>query len=217
VTIVACETLRHCSGARINFETTTPKGYRPEPIEVAVISLNFQAGQLTKTARFTELMQPPLHAPVTPFDIDQTGITPAMVADKPPAAQVLAKLDASLTAPGPALLVAHHAPVEAGAIHDYREHCPNLAVTHLLDTVKMAKVVHPDLPSHGLDSLMIALGIPRPADRHRAMADVGVTVDLFQRLLVAGEKAGCWHSLREVRKLAGLTPKAAMPQQEALF
>jgi len=36
-----------------------------------------------------------------------------MVDGKPPAAHVLARLDALLATPGPALLVAHHAPVEA--------------------------------------------------------------------------------------------------------
>jgi DNA polymerase-3 subunit epsilon len=64
---------------------------------------------------------------------------------------------------------------------------------------------------------MTALGIPRPADRHRAVADVAVTVDLFQRLLLAGAEAGRWHTLREVSKLCGYEPKAAMPRQEALF
>jgi DNA polymerase III subunit epsilon len=64
---------------------------------------------------------------------------------------------------------------------------------------------------------MTALGIPHPADRHRAMADVQVTVSLFKRLLLAGSEAGRWRSLHEVRKLAGLAPKAAMPQREALF
>jgi DNA polymerase-3 subunit epsilon len=201
----------------IDFETTTPRGYRPEPIEVAVISLRVQAGQLTETARFTGLMRPPPHAPVTPFDIDQTGITPQMVADQPPAAEVLAQLDALLAPSAPSLLVAHHAPVEGGVLYDYREHCPHLSLTHLLDTVRLARTVHPDLPSHGLDALMNALAIPRPADRHRAMADVQVTVQLFRRLLHDGTQQGQWATLQHLRKKAGYDAKAAMPHQEALF
>lgn len=201
----------------IDFETTTPKGCRPEPIEVAVTSLGVRRGKLAETARFTELMKPPPHAPVTAFDTGQTGITPAMVAGKPPAAEVLATLDALLATSGPALLVAHSAPVEAGLLYDYRDHCPWLARTHLLDTIKLARAAYPDLPSHGLDTLIAELGIPRPADRHRAMADVTVTVDLFQRLLAVGAEAGHWHSLREIRKAAGYEPRAAQPHQEALF
>src|SRR5258707_2960253 len=138
----------------IDFETTTPRGYSPEPIEVAVISLRAHDGQLVEGPRFTQLMRPPPHAPVTPFDIDQTGITPAMVADKAPAAEVLGKLDAFIASPDAALLVAHHAPVEAGVLYAYREHCSGLARTGLLDTVRLARAVYPDLPSHGLDALM---------------------------------------------------------------
>jgi DNA polymerase-3 subunit epsilon len=73
------------------------------------------------------------------------------------------------------------------------------------------------LPSHGLDALMNALAIPRPADRHRAMADVQVTVQLFRRLLRDGTQQGQWTTLQQVRKKAGYDAKAAMPHQEALF
>jgi DNA polymerase III epsilon subunit-like protein len=201
----------------IDFETTTPRGYPPEPIEVAVISLRLQSRQLAETTRFTGLMQPPPHAPVTAFDTGQTGITPQMLAGCPPAGEILARLDTLLGPAQPALLVAHHAPVEAGVLYAYRAWCPYLAVTHLIDTVRLARAVHPDLPSHGLDALMQALGIPRPADRHRAMADVQVTADLFRLLLHAGAEAGLWDTLRKVRKTAGYEPKAAKPVQETLF
>lgn len=201
----------------IDFETTTPKGRRPEPIEVAVLSLRAESGQLTETARFTRLMRPPPHAPVTPFDTDQTGITPQMVAGQPPAAEVLAELDSLLRSPGPTLLVAHHAPVEASVLYDYREHCPHLAVTGLLDTVRLARAARPGLPGYGLDALMTAFGIPRPADRHRALADVLVTADLFRRLLRDGSEAGLWATLRQVRGKAGYEAKAAAPYQAALW
>jgi DNA polymerase-3 subunit epsilon len=46
----------------IDFEATTPRGYRPEPIEVAVISLSLRGAGLAETARFTGLMYPPGHA-----------------------------------------------------------------------------------------------------------------------------------------------------------
>jgi DNA polymerase III epsilon subunit-like protein len=201
----------------IDFEGTTPRGCRPEPIEVAVISLRAQSGHIVETARFTELMKPPPHAPVTPFDTGQTGITPQMVAGRPSAAAVMAKLDTLLALAAPALLVAHHASVEAGFLYDYRDYCPNLAATHLLDTVRLAKAVYPGLPSYGLDSLMTALSIPRPAGRHRAMPDAEVTVELFRRVLDDGARAGLWTTLHQVRKIAGLEPKGARPQQETLF
>jgi DNA polymerase III epsilon subunit-like protein len=199
----------------IDFETTTPRGYRPEPIEVAVITLHAHDGTLTETARHTALMKPPPHAPVTAFDTGQTGITPQMTDGQPPAAEVLAELDAALPLKC-ALLVAHSAPVEGGILYSYRDYCPRLAITHLLDTVRLARNIYPELPSHGLDALMAALGIPRPADRHRALADVEVTVELFRRLLHAAG-TGPWTCLRDIRKAGGYDAKAAAPYQPTLF
>jgi DNA polymerase III epsilon subunit-like protein len=201
----------------IDFETTTPRGFRPEPIEVAVISLSARTGQLTETARHTALMKPPPHAPVTRFDSDQTGITPEMTDGQPPAAEVLAKLDAELQPQQPAVLVAHSAPVEGSLLYDYREHCPGLARTHLLDTVRLARTVYPGLPSYGLDALMAALDIPRPADRHRALADTEVTAVLFRRLLADAAGKGLWASLRDLRKSGGYDARAAAPSQLTLF
>ena len=42
----------------IDFETQ-PRGYRPEPIEVAVISLLIHTGELHRNPRFAGLMRPP--------------------------------------------------------------------------------------------------------------------------------------------------------------
>lgn len=201
----------------IDFETTTPAGHRPEPIEVAVITLRPRDGQLAEEARHTALMKPPPHAPVTRFDTGQTGITPQMVDGQPPAAEVLARLDTALRSTGPALLVAHHAPVEGSLLYDYREHCPGLARTHLLDTIRLARAVYPGLPSYGLDALMAALGIPQPADRHRALADTEVTAVLFHRLLADAAARNQWASLRDLRKAGGYDAKAAAPSQLTLF
>ncbi len=201
----------------IDFETTTPRGYSPEPIEVAVISLRAHGTQLTETARFTELMRPPGHAPVTPFDTGQTGITTQMLATMPPASQVLAKLDTWLTSPQPWLLVAHHAPTEAAVLYNYRKCCPRLAATHLLDTVRLSRAVYPGLHSHGLDVLRDHLKIPRPPDRHRPLPDTQVTVQLFRRLIDEGAQAGLWDTLRQVRKAGGYEARATRPRQETLF
>ncbi len=98
----------------IDFEATTPKGARPEPIEVAALATRDTGGTgLTETARFCELIHPPAHAPITPRDTAENGIRPADVADARPAGAVLADLDQLAPAP-PCLLVAHNAHVEAG-------------------------------------------------------------------------------------------------------
>ncbi|MGW5161189.1 exonuclease domain-containing protein [Nonomuraea wenchangensis] len=46
----------------------------------------------------------------------------------------------------------------------------------LVCTVKLARLAYPELPRHNLDALLRHLRIPRPADRHRALPDVLVTV-----------------------------------------
>ncbi len=200
----------------LDFEATTPTGRRPEPIDIAAIALRATAGELREVSRFAALMRPPEHAPVTPFDTEQTGITAAMVAEAPTASEVLARLDSRLTEP-PYLLVAHNAPTEAGILYDYRQHCPTLAAIDFLDTVRLARIVYPNLFSHRLDVLINHLGIPRPADRHRALPDVEITVEVFRQLITEGDRAGRWRTLRQVREHGLYEAKGGKPEQETLF
>src|SRR5205085_1905418 len=87
----------------LDFEGTTPTGHPAEPIEVGAVLLRLADGpggwDLRETRRFDALIRPPQHAPVTVFDTRQTGITPAMVANRPAAAAVLAGFDTTLTEP----------------------------------------------------------------------------------------------------------------------
>jgi DNA polymerase-3 subunit epsilon len=203
----------------LDFEGTTPRGYSPEPTEVAAIALRRDQGRDQDRWRqvwsFEELMKPPAHAPVTGFDIAQTGITAAMLADRPGADVVLARFDAQLTG-GPHLLVAHNAAAEGGMIYRYRDHCPALAATHLLDTVKLARALLPDAPGYGLDALIDHLRLPRPAKRHRAMPDVEVTVALFEHLLdLAGARG--MRDLADIVRCCGWTAKATLPVQDSIF
>jgi DNA polymerase III alpha subunit (gram-positive type) len=204
--------LREVTPVVIDFEYTTPHGAAPEPIEVAVQTLCVRDEKLERTTHWEALMRPPQHAELTSFDINQTGITPGMLADRPPAADVLAKLDRQFTA-GPYMLVAHHAPAEARLLYNYRQHCPTLAKVDLLDTVRLAKDLYPELPKHGLDELLRHLRIPSPPNRHRAMADVQVTTDLFIRMASNSE----WTDLRHLRAVAGYPAQAAQPEQATLF
>ncbi|HEY0717735.1 MAG TPA: 3'-5' exonuclease [Streptosporangiaceae bacterium] len=201
----------------IDFETTTPPGVRSEPIDVAAIWLTAPDGIPRPTGRrFEALIRPPAHAQVTEMDTRQTAITPRMVAGQPPAGEVLAKLDAGL-ANGPHLLVAHNAPTEAGILHDYRESCPRLATTYLLDTVRLARAAYPELSSHSLDVVLRHLRIPIPAGRHRAMPDVELTAAAFARILADGSATRRWHRLADLRHVGGYQPKASKPMQESLF
>ncbi|MGH3489022.1 MAG: 3'-5' exonuclease [Actinopolymorphaceae bacterium] len=134
-----------------------------------------------------------------------------------PAAEVLAKLDADVQLGPSSVLVAHHAPAEAGILYAYRRHCPRLAATHLLDTVRLGRAAYPDLHSHSLDMLIHHLRLRRPANRHRAMADVEVTAKVFAALLAHGARTGLWTRLRDLRDVAGYEAKATRPEQGTLF
>jgi DNA polymerase-3 subunit epsilon len=206
----------------IDFEGLTPKGRPAEPIEVAAVAGSFRGGQWAESGRFSSLIRPPDDVSVTPFDTAQTGLTEAVLRTQRPAALVMASLDARLTAP-PYRLVAHHAPTEAGLIAGQRAHCPTLAATPLLCTVRLARAVYPDLPSHSLNAVLHHLGIPLPAGRHRALPDVEVTVDVFARVLADGAADGHWSTLRDLDHVAGMPPKSANeepangPTQPTLF
>lgn len=199
----------------LDFEGTTPRGYSPEPIEVAAVALRRRDDGWQHAWSYEALMKPPDHAPVTGWETAQTGITPAMVAGQPPAGAVLAEFDGRLT-DGPYLLVAHNAAAEGGMIYRYREHCPTLAFTHLLDTVKLARAFLPDAPGYGLDALITHLRLPRPAKRHRAMPDVEVTVALFEHLLAVAAERGV-RDLASIVRTCGATAKATLPIQDSIF
>ncbi|TLQ39480.1 3'-5' exonuclease [Streptomyces marianii] len=204
----------------IDFEGLTPAGRPAEPIEVAALTLRPLDGRLVEIGRFEELMRPPADVPVTARDVQLKGITQRMLTSAAPAAEVMAQLDARLTA-HPYRLVAHHASTEAGIIARQAEHCPVLAATPLLDTLRLAKAVVPGLGSYGLDSLLGYYGIPKPAGRHRAMPDVAVTAQVLARLLDEGCAGGQWRTLLELDAAAGLQPKrpptAPEAEQSALF
>jgi DNA polymerase-3 subunit epsilon len=203
----------------IDFEALTPAGRPAEPVEVAAIALGVRDGQLTEQARLGELIRPPDDVPVTARDQRITGITAQMLAGARPAGQVLADLDRRLPAT-PRRLVAHYAPTEAGLICRQRQHCPALAATTLLDTVRLARAVIPRLPSYRLDEVLRHYRIPRPAGRHRAMPDTEVTSEIFRRLLADGARAGLWATLTDLDASAGLQPRPAPgphQAQDALF
>jgi DNA polymerase-3 subunit epsilon len=199
----------------LDFEGTTPRGHSPEPIEVAAIALRRDGDRWHRAWSFEELMKPPDHAPVTGFEAAQTGITAAMLAGRPGAGAVLAQFDTRLSA-DPHLLVAHNAVTEGGMIYRYRDHCPALASTHLLDTVKLSRALLPDAPGHGLDALIDHLRLPRPARRHRAMPDVEATVALFQHLIDTAAERGL-RSLANIVRCCGAVAKATLPVQDSIF
>ncbi|MEV7006660.1 3'-5' exonuclease [Streptosporangium sp. NPDC051022] len=164
-------------------------------------------------------MRPPEEVPMTDFDVRQTGITAAMLADAARPEQVMTALDAMATAP-PYRLVAHNVGTEATLIAHQAAYCPTLAAIPLLDTVRMARIAYPELSSHALDAVLRYLRIPLPADRHRAMPDVELTATVLRRILTDNAAARRWTTLHELDAAVGMPPKrlpTAHGSQEGLF
>lgn len=209
----------HCTFIVIDFEALTPAGRPAEPTEVAAMALVARDGKLVEDGRFESLIRPPVDVPVTSRDMSH-GITEDALRAAPPAAAVLGELDRLLSTP-PYRLVAQHASTEAGLIARQGEHCPTLATTPLVDTVRMARKTVRGMSSYGLDELLRYYGIPKPVQRHRAMPDVEVTAEVFHRLLGEGAAAGHWSTLLELDAAAGLQPRprpsAEAPVQDSLF
>ncbi|MFE4333277.1 PolC-type DNA polymerase III [Streptomyces sp. NPDC056831] len=210
-------TFRATTFVVIDFETTTPTGYPAQPIEVAALAFRYAEGAWQETGRSESLIRPPAFAPVTPADTAQTGLTPEQLQQAPTPAEALGALDRRLTAGSTYLLVAQHAATEANVIRNQAEHCPKLARTDFLDTIPLAKHLIPGLPNYKLDTLLGHFGIPQPADRHRAAADVDVTAQVFRRLIGAADENAQFRDLAAVVKTAGRTAKFNLPVQAGLF
>ncbi|NKY96690.1 3'-5' exonuclease [Nocardiopsis alborubida] len=201
----------------LDFEATTPAGRPPQPIEVAALALRYGSGRWREAGRSTSLIRPPAFAPVTAATTALNGLTPEQLATAPSPAQALGALDRRFTAGTRYLLVAQHATTEANLLYHQREHCPTLARINLIDTIPLAKHLVPNLDNYRLDTLLTHFAIPRPADRHRAYADVDATALVFMRLIDAADREGTIGDLAGLVKIAGRTAKANRPVQQDLF
>jgi DNA polymerase-3 subunit epsilon len=191
-----------CGIVVVDFEALTPKGRPMEPIEVAALALRHTDGSWREHARFSALIRPPEDVLVTARCTALTGITEAMLEPARSAREVLGELDRRLAAP-PYRLVAHSAGTEGSLIRRQADHCPNLADTPLIDTVTMARAVLPNLGTHRLDAVVEHYEIPPQPGRHRALTDVELTTQVFLQLLTDGARAGCWHDLASLDRVAG--------------
>jgi DNA polymerase-3 subunit epsilon len=200
----------------IDFEATTPAGHPAQPIEVAALALRYQQSAWARVGTSTSLIRPPGFAPVTSADTAQTGLTPEQLGQAPAPAEALGALDRRFAA-GPYLLVAQHAATEAGIIHNQREHCPALARIDFIDTIPLARQIVPGLPNYKLDTLLAHFSIGRPADRHRAGADVEVTAQVFFQLIRAADEMPQFSDLAGLVKAAGRTARCNIPAQGQFF
>ena len=160
--------------AIIDFETTgsTPaQGARATEVAVVLV----EGGRVVD--QFQSLMNAGVRIP--PFITQLTGITNAMVADAPPAAEVMAQASRFV---GDTPLVAHNAPFDRGFWQAELAHAGCDAPHPFACTVRLARRLYPEAPNHQLGTLARFHQLPSAGRAHRALADAQVTAALLLRI-----------------------------------
>jgi|SRR5581483_3906280 len=201
----------------VDFETVTPKGRPPEPLELAAMRL--LPGLVVDPAfQFSQLIRPPVDAPLTAFDTQQTGIRAQDIVDAPDAVTVLRRFDKCLGQDVP-ILVAHNARYEAAIFQRFSACCPQAAALSFLDTMAFGKYLVPGLPNYKLDTLAQHFQLALPIRRHRALPDVELTIQVLQRLLQQYMEQAPRTTIVDVLRTAGLAspPAREEPIQISLW
>ena len=174
------ELITNTSFLVIDFETLTPKGLPPEPIEIGIQKI--QGLQIEYSSSVNWLIQPPEGFYVTRLDFQLKGITNQDLIGKQTIDQVLIKLD-NACGKHDYVFIAQNAKYEANILSHHTNKYKNIAKTPIMDTILLAKYVMPRLKNYKLDTLAEILNLPIPADRHRALPDCILTAKVFLKLL----------------------------------
>lgn len=149
--------------AVIDFETTgISPGCGDRATEIAIVLL--ESGKVVD--RFQSLMNTGAHIPA--FITHLTGITNAMVASAPDAAQVMAEASRFV---GTAPMVAHNAAFDRRFWQAELARSGLPAPQPFICTLLLARRLYPQAPSHRLGALIDYHGLARAGRAHRALAD----------------------------------------------
>lgn len=159
----------------VDVETTGGPGERHRVTEIGAVKV--QGGEIV--GRFETLLNP--GRPIPPEITRLTGITPAMVADAPPFADVADEFAAFLEG---AIFVAHNVEFDYGFLsREYGRLGRPFRYPKLCTCAGMRRL-YPGQPSYGLGALCSAFGIELRR-HHRAMADAEAAAGL---LLLVNER-----------------------------
>ena len=160
--------------AVIDFETT---GISPEQgaraTEVAIVLV--EQGRVVD--RYQSLMNAGVRIP--PFITQLTGISNAMVADAPPADQVMREASHFV---GEVPLVAHNASFDRKFWVAELARAGLPAPQAFACTLLLARRLYPQAPNHKLGTLVDLHGLPRTGAAHRALADAEMAAELLLRI-----------------------------------
>ncbi|MFD7639560.1 exonuclease domain-containing protein [Kitasatospora sp. NPDC059795] len=147
----------------------------PDLVEIAAVPV--AGGRARLDSVRTTLIRPP--RPITPFATRVHQLTDRDVAGAPSWEDIAPKVKADLDG---AWIVAHNASTEYSVL---TRHLPTWKPAGVIDTLRLARTLVPDAPGHGLDKLIVHLGLDLTGitgQRHRAAYDAQVTARLLLTL-----------------------------------
>jgi len=155
-------------------------------------------GRVLKGERFDQLVDPRRTIPEAGIPIH--GITPEMVAGKPPIEQVLPAFAAYAR---DTVLVAHNAAFDMRFLQLQEASTGVRFEQPVLDTLLLSAVVHPQQESHRLEAIAERFEVT-VIGRHTALGDAMVTAEVFQKLIPLLADKGI-HTLAQAREAAQKT------------
>jgi DNA polymerase-3 subunit alpha (Gram-positive type) len=175
-----------------DLETTGLNIKRDRIIEVGAVKVS--SGLVID--RFLTFVNPGMKIPQRVTEL--TGITDDMVKDAPGIGQVLDEFNQFASG---CVLVAHNATFDFGFMRQKAARIGKDFEYTVLDTLAMARLMYPDMPSHRLNSLAKKMGIPQ-FRHHRAESDAETASEIFRKMLGIFAREGVVTVSDLMRKLA---------------
>ncbi|WP_297888444.1 3'-5' exonuclease [Sulfurihydrogenibium sp.] len=159
----------------VDLETTGLSPSNSEIIEIA--ALKVEGGVIVD--RFHTLVKPTLGF-IPPYITKLTGITNALVVDKPTIEDIFPQF---LEFSKNSIIVAHNAQFDLSFLNAVSYQITGkLMQNPVLCTQTLAKRLFPDVPSKSLVNLAYHFNIPY-RKKHRALSDAEVTFELFKKMI----------------------------------
>lgn len=192
----------------LDFETLTPRGRPPEPIEVAAIRIE-SGFRIDASFEVNWLIRPPDDVPITPFDTAQTGLTYNDFRGARPGTVIFESF-AALLSGREYVFVAHNAKYEAAIMRRCWPDLETARSMEFIDTVAFAKICLPNQANYKLDFVAYLLTEQIPTKRHRAWPDAELTARVLLKLLKIGAERHNLARFSDLVKMAGIAPIASI-------
>lgn len=168
-------TIEEASFLIVDLETTGLNPVNSEIIEIA--ALRVEGGIVVD--KFHTLVKPSIGF-IPPYITKLTGITNALVVDKPTIEEVFPQF---LKFSENSIIVAHNAQFDMSFLNSVSYQITGRSIQNpVLCTQNLAKRLFPDLPSKSLVNLAYHFNIPYNK-KHRALEDALVTYELFKKII----------------------------------